>query len=261
MVGEGLSEVYEVLDLEIDAIIALKLFASSADSRDILERSRRELMLARELTHENIVRVYDIGQHEGRRFITMEMLDGVDLRELMDDRWPSQTESIRYLVQACRGLHAAHLRGVVHRDVKPENFFVVSGGQVKVMDFGIAKKATDTDEVPQEGVTAGTPAYMSPEQARDYGGVTPASDVYSLGVVAYELFTGTLPFDSEDVRQLMMMHLRDLPPPPTWVEPEIPSELEDVVLEALAKKPEDRVKSCRAMAERLESALRRLDDD
>ena len=255
-VGEGgMAEVYEVLDLELDAIIALKLFKEAANSRLLLERCRRELMLARQLTHENIVRVYDIGIHEKRRFITMEMLEGTDLREVMDEAPLTWGQSLGYLIQACAGLHAAHLKGVVHRDVKPENFFVTKTDQVKVMDFGIAKKATDTDEVTLDGKTSGTPIYMSPEQIRDYGAVTPISDVYSMGVVAFELLTGEVPFDSDDAYELLMMHLTEPVPAPTLLEPEMPEDLEKVILEALAKSPADRIKSCRAMAVRLSAIL------
>ncbi len=255
-VGEGgMAEVYEVLDLELETIIALKLFNATANSGLLLERCRRELMLARELTHENIVRVYDIGLHDERRFITMEMLDGTDLREVMDEAPLTWGQSLGYLIQACGGLHAAHLKGVVHRDVKPENFFVTKTDQVKVMDFGIAKKATDTDEITVDGKTSGTPIYMSPEQIRDYGAVTPVSDVYSMGVVAFELLTGEVPFDSDDAYELLMMHLTEPVPAPTLLEPEMPEALEKVILDALAKSPEDRIKTCRAMADRLTEIL------
>ena len=255
-VGEGgMAEVYEVLDLELESIIALKLFQRTANSRALLERCRRELMLARELTHENIVRVYDIGLHDKRRFITMEMLDGTDLRDVMVDVPLTWGQSLGYLIQACAGLHAAHLKGVVHRDVKPENFFVTKTDQVKVMDFGIAKKATDTDEIVLDGKTSGTPIYMSPEQIRDYGGVTPVSDVYSMGIVAFELLTGEVPFDSDEPYELLRMHLDEPVPPPTLLEPEMPEELEQVILDALAKSPEHRIRSCREMAERLSVVL------
>jgi len=255
-VGEGgMAEVYEVLDLDLEAIIALKLFHETNDARLLLDRCRRELMLARELTHENIVRVYDIGLHERRRFITMEMLEGTDLRDVMDEVPLTWGQSIRYLIQMCAGLHAAHLKGVVHRDVKPENFFVTKTDQVKVMDFGIAKKATDTDEIPVEGKTAGTPVYMSPEQIKDYGSVTPVSDVYSMGVVAFEMLTGEVPFDSDDAYRLLMMHVNEPAPPPSLLEPELPPALDELVGHALAKRPEDRLRSCREMADRLSAIL------
>ena len=253
-IGEGgTSEIYEVLDLDLDTLIALKLFSAAVDSGDLLTRCRRELMLARDVIHANIVRVYDIGVHQDRRFMTMEMLDGTDLRDVMEECPPTWMQSVSYLIQACNGLHAAHLHGVVHRDVKPENFFVARSEQVKVMDFGIAMRATDTDEIILDGRTAGTPVYMSPEQIRDYSGVTPVSDVYSIGVVAYELFTGEVPFDSDNPRTLMFMHLTAKAPPPSWLEHELPADLDSLILQALEKEPDQRPKSCREMAERLEA--------
>jgi eukaryotic-like serine/threonine-protein kinase len=258
--GEGgMAEVYEVLDQELGAIIALKLFTTEVNSPALLARCRRELMLARELNHDNIVRVFDIGLHGERRFITMEMLDGADLRDVMDEAQPTWGESLRYLVQACDGLHAAHLRGVVHRDVKPENFFVTKNDQLKVMDFGIAKKATDTDEIVIDGTTAGTPAYMSPEQIRDYSSVSPMADVYSLGVMAFEMVTGEVPFYTDDARELMMMHIKEPPPPPTILEPDLPAALEEIVLHALEKSVDKRLKTCREMSDRLQEVLKTFD--
>jgi eukaryotic-like serine/threonine-protein kinase len=256
LVGEGgMAEVYEAHDQELDLRLALKLFVADAEGDSLLERFRRELMLSRDLTHENVVRVYDIGVHEERRFISMELLRGTDLRDLMDETPLTWGQSIGYLIQACRGLHAAHARGIIHRDVKPENFFVTEEGVVKVMDFGIAKKATATSNITQEGFTAGTPAYMSPEQIRDFGNVKPVSDVYAVGIIAYELFTGELPYYHEAAMSLMMMHLHDAPPPPTLLEPDLPEELESIVLDAMAKDPADRTPSCEALAARLQAVL------
>ena len=255
-IGEGgMAEVFEVHDNELDIRIALKLFNADAESDVLLQRFKRELMLARELTHQNIVRVYDIGVHQERRFITMEKLEGIDLRDLMDETPLTWGRSLGYLVQACAGLHAAHLRGVIHRDIKPENFFVTEDDIIKVMDFGIAKKTTATSNITQEGFTAGTPAYMSPDQIRDFGNVTPVSDVYAMGVIAFEMLTGDLPFYHEAAMSLMMMHLNDEPPAPTLLEPDLPAELEAIILDALEKDPEKRIRSCAELGKRLEAVL------
>jgi len=255
-IGEGgMAEVFEVHDKELDIRIALKLFNADAESEVLLQRFKRELMLARELSHHNIVRVYDIGVHQGRRFITMEMLEGIDLRDLMDEKPLTWGKSLEYLVQACAGLHAAHERGVVHRDIKPENFFVTEDDVIKVMDFGIAKKATATSNITQEGFTAGTPAYMSPDQIRDFGNVTPVSDVYAMGVIAFELLTGDLPFYHDAAMSLMMMHLNDEPPAPTLLEPDLPTELEEIILHALEKDPKKRIQSCEELGKQLQKVL------
>jgi serine/threonine-protein kinase len=256
LIGEGgMAEVFEVQDNELDTRIALKLFNADAESEVLLQRFKRELMLARDLTHRNIVRVYDIGVHQERRFITMEMLKGTDLRDLMDETPLTWGQSLNYLVQACAGLHAAHQRGVVHRDIKPENFFVTEDDVIKVMDFGIAKKATATSNITQEGFTAGTPAYMSPDQIRDFGHVKPVSDVYAMGVIAFEMLTGDLPFYHDAAMSLMMMHLNDEPPPPTLLEPELPEELEEIILHALEKNPEKRIQTCEELGKRLQAVL------
>jgi serine/threonine-protein kinase len=253
----GMATVYEAQDMELDAQIALKIFSANVNDDVLLRRFKRELMLARDLTHENIVRVHDIGTHQGRRFITMELLDGEDLREQMDGPMDVST-AVMYLTQACAGLHAAHMRGVVHRDVKPENFFVTRANIIKVMDFGIAKKLNEERDgryITQEGYTAGTPAYMAPEQIRSFGTVTHQCDVYSLGIIAFEMLTGELPFYHEEPMPLMMMHLHDKPPYPRLIRPEVPEPLQQVILHALAKDPDGRIKTCAELASRLEEAL------
>jgi serine/threonine-protein kinase len=248
-----MASVYEAMDVELGIPIALKLF-TCAETETLVSRFKRELMLARELTHDNIVRVFDIGTHEGQRFMTMELMQGADLRDHMDG--PMDPGVARqYLEQACVGLHAAHLRGVIHRDIKPENFFVMHDGCVKVMDFGIARKATATSNLTAEGFTAGTPAYMAPEQIRDFGKVTHQCDVYALGVIAYEMLTGELPFYHEEAMKLMMMHLHDAPPLPSEYVPTIPAGVERVILHALEKDPKDRIKSCAEFADRLAEAF------
>ncbi len=247
----GMAAVYEVLDLELEITIALKLFAADVSNDALLTRFRRELKLTRELQHDNIVRVYDIGVHRGRRFLTMEKLSGTDMRAALSQGALDLVVAIDYLRGACAGLHAAHLRGVIHRDIKPDNFFVTDSGQVKVMDFGIARNVNDARRVTQEGFIAGTPEYMAPEQIMDFGKVTHHCDIYALGIVAFELLTGDVPFLHEESMALLMMHLNNPPPAPSEIRFGIPPELDELVLRTLSKKPQDRIATCEQFGQEL----------
>ncbi|MBL9023669.1 MAG: protein kinase [Myxococcales bacterium] len=262
MLGRGgMAAVYRAKDLELDETIAIKLFSRGTDDATLLSRFKQELTLARQISHPNVIRLYDIGTHGSTRFITMELLSGADLatrieqgRELLRD--------LGYLVQACRGLGCVHERGVVHRDLKPENLFVTDDGVVKLMDFGIAKRRSADDEpkgnLTRAGFTAGTPAYMAPEQINDFRSVTHLSDLYSLGVIAYHLFTGVLPFDSDNSMAMLMKHLNEPPRPPSEHEPTIPDELEFLILQLLEKDPARRIQSCAELARDLDALRQRL---
>src|SRR5207253_9210070 len=159
-------------------------------------------------------------------------------------RAPSESRTaLGYLLQACHGLQAAHDAGVVHRDVKPDNFFVTGDGVLKVMDFGIAKQHA-TPGVTVAGSIAGTPMYMSPEQISNFSTVSHLTDIYALGVCAYEMFTGKVPFNHPELVPLLMMHVNSPPEPPRKLNPSIPESLEAVILRLLAKDPAQRVQSC-----------------
>ena len=257
----GMAAVYRARDLELDESIAIKLFGRGTDDTTLLTRFKQELTLARQISHPNVIRLYDIGTHGAARFITMELLAGVELstriqggRDLLRD--------LGYLVQACRGLGCVHERGVVHRDLKPENLFVTDDGVVKLMDFGIAKRRATEEEpkgnLTRAGFTAGTPAYMAPEQINDFASVTHLSDLYSLGVIAYYVFTGVLPFDSDNSMAVLMKHLHEPPRPPSEHEPTIPDELEFLILQLLEKEPSRRIQSCQELARDLDALRQRL---
>jgi len=248
----GMGAVFKATDLELGEVIALKVFTNPAEDPQLLERFKRELLLSRQLTHNNIVRLYDIGTHQGMKFLTMELLTGHDLRSFMSEPMPI-ARTIDFLLQACAGLQAAHDRGIVHRDVKPENFFVTEHGVLKVMDFGIAKRQT-TRGLTVAGMIAGTPDYISPEQINDFASVSPATDLYALGVIAYELLTGTVPFSADELMGLLMMHLTDPPPPLRSRNPAVPERIEAIVLKLLEKRPADRYASCNALARELIAA-------
>src|SRR5438874_2406682 len=179
----------------------------------------------------------------------MELLTGESLKDRMAQPIEFRA-ALGYLVQACHGLQAAHEAGVVHRDVKPDNFFVTKDGVLKVMDFGIAKQHA-APGVTVAGSIAGTPFYMSPEQISNFSTVTQATDLYALGICAYELFTGAPPFTHSELVPLLMMHVNQTPESPRKKNPVIPEELERVILRLLAKDPARRHPSCGALADDL----------
>ncbi|MFL5322156.1 MAG: protein kinase domain-containing protein [Myxococcaceae bacterium] len=253
----GMATVFRVSDLELGEEVALKLFNQAIADEQTLARFKQELRLSRQLAHPNVVRLFDIGFVDGHRFITLELLTGSDLKQRLTQPLPLAS-GIRYLQQACAGLQAAHDLGIVHRDVKPENFFVTIDDQLKVMDFGIAK-GQNAKGLTVAGMIAGTPEYMSPEQINNFGGVTGSTDIYSLGVCAFEIFTGRVPFSHAELMPLLMMHVQQAPPAPRSLNPGLPPDLEAVILKAMAKQPDQRFASCRELAAALEPIRRRYD--
>ena len=245
----GMASVFRAFDLELEEKVALKVFDVAQTSDVALTRFKQELKLSRQLIHPNLIRLFDIGQHDGHRYISMELLVGKSLKDRMRQPIDFRT-AIGYLMQACYGLQAAHDAGVVHRDVKPDNFFVTDDGVLKVMDFGIAKQYA-TPGVTVAGSIAGTPMYMSPEQISNFSTVTHLTDLYALGVCAYELFTGRVPFFHNDLVPLLMMHVNEPPPPPRSKNPHVPVELENLILRLLSKDPAQRQRSCKDLAAEL----------
>ncbi len=258
----GMAVVFKARDLELEDDIALKVFLQQVldpkTQEESLARFKQELKLSRQLNHTNIIRLYDIGLHFGHRYISMELLKGSVMEDLLGEKMDF-ARGLAYLIQTCAGLQAAHDKGVIHRDIKPDNLFVTSEEEVKVMDFGIAKN-TYVRGLTMEGMTAGTPEYMAPEQISGFSSVSPAADQYSLGLIAYRMFTGQLAFEHEELTPLLVMHLHEPPRPPRELNPEISPELEKIILKLLAKKPEERFKSCQDLAQhlkRLQSSIRR----
>ena len=241
----GMATVFHARDLELEEEVALKVFGVMQSSEVLVARFKQELKLSRQLQHPNIIRLYDIGIHDGHRYISMELLVGKSLKESMEQPI-DLARALDYLVQACTGLQAAHDAGVIHRDVKPDNFFVTAPGVLKVMDFGIAKQFA-APGVTVMGSIAGTPLYMSPEQIGNFSTVTAATDLYALGICAYELFTGAVPFNHAELVPLLMMQLNEQPAPPSKRNPSIPAELEAVILKLLEKDPARRFASAREL--------------
>ncbi len=238
----GMATVYRVFDRELQEDVALKLFRVVVDDQVRLRRFRREMKIHRRLVHPNIVRTYDFGTWRGARYITMELLEGDDLSGFCRNQSGEVdfAVALQLMMQACDGLAHAHEEGIVHRDVKPANLFVMAGGRrMKVMDFGVAK-AVDSSSISITGVRVGTPRYMSPEQIQGNAEITLAADLYSLGAVMYEVFTGSPVFEDEDLMPLLLNHLSEEPIPPRDVDPKIPREVEEIILRLLAKNPRER---------------------
>ncbi|HEX2882519.1 MAG TPA: protein kinase [Polyangiaceae bacterium] len=246
----GMAAVYEAQDRELEERVAMKFFFGGDDA-ELLQRFKQELSLSRKLAHPNIIKVFDIGTYRGCKFISMELLSGRRLGFHIK-RNLNRDVLINLLVQICAGLHAAHEAGVVHRDVKPDNLFVTDKGVIKVMDFGIAKQQAKPG-LTRAGYMAGTPHYMAPEQIFSFGSVDRRADIYSLGILAYEMFCGQLPFQGDDMMQLLQMHVKETPKPPRTLVPDLPEALQALILKCLEKKVEDRFDSCRSLAAALQA--------
>ena len=250
----GMASVFEVEDLELSGRLALKIFSKLMTTEEEEERFRREASLSRRLTHDNIIRVWDVGKVHGYKFITMALLRGRDLAEELLERGRLELlRSLKILRQAASGLAYAHSRRVVHRDIKPSNFFLDSKDHVKIMDFGIAKEH-GAKKLTSTGVILGTPEYISPEQIHDFTGAGHSTDLYGLGVTAYRMLTGQLPFDSPQHVEILLKHLNEPPTPLREIEPSIPASVEAVVLKLLRKDPAERQQS----SSELEADLDRL---
>jgi serine/threonine-protein kinase len=231
----GMGVVYAARDVDLGEHVALKAFSVRADDPGLVARFKQELTLSRQLSHENVIRLYDMGVHAGSRFITMELLEGDTLKSKIDGL--PLASAYRYLAQISSGLAAIHARGVVHRDVKPANVFVTTDDVVKIMDFGLAKKQDAPEGITVSGFMAGTPGYMPPEQITSFGSVTAAADVYALGVLAYEITTGVRPFRHKDPSQIYRMQFTSEPTPLHQVNPQLPETLGRLVSRMLDRDP------------------------
>ena len=244
LLGEGgMGAVYRAHDQELDRVVALKVIRPElARNAQVLGRFKQELILARQITHRNIIRIFDLGQAEGTRFITMEFIEGEDLSQILAHRGKLPApEAAGIIAQVARGLEAAHSEGVVHRDLKPQNIMLDAQGKASVMDFGIAR-SMDASNMTRTGALMGTPTYMSPEQAQGQK-VDARSDLYTLGIIFYELLTGHPPFETDNPMATLVRRLQEKPVPPVQAEPSVPKVIDEMVLKMLATKPEDRYQS------------------
>jgi len=250
--GGGMADVYLAEDQELGRRVAVKILHERyANDDQFVERFRREATHAAGLSHPNIVSIFDRGETNGSYFIVMEYVEGRTLKELIRSRGPCPIPvAIAYTRQILSGLRYAHRNGVVHRDIKPHNVIVDPEGVVKVTDFGIARAGAS--QMTEEGAIIGTAQYLSPEQARG-APVDQTSDLYSTGIVLYELLTAEVPFSGDTPVEIAMKHLSEVPNPPSAIRPEVPDDLDNVVLRALSKEPADRYQSAAAMDADLET--------
>ncbi len=258
----GMSTVYQATDRVLERTVAVKVLAEHlSDDEKFVARFRREALAVAKLVHPNIVQVYDTGVDAGRHFIVMEYVEGRSGAQLLQrDGALESATAVEIAAQACAGLEYAHRMGIIHRDVKPGNLMVIGGPAggppemtVKLADFGIARAAEQT-RLTQVGSVVGTAAYLSPEQSRGEE-ATPISDVYSLGVVTYQLLTARLPYEGNSLAELAIRRENERPLPPTSYEKNIPEGLSQAVLRALENEPEDRYVDALAYGAALRAGL------
>jgi len=248
----GMGKVYKVFDTEIDAKIALKIIKPEiAADKATIERFRNELKMARDISHKNICRMYDLGREAGLYYITMEYVPGEDLRNMirMSGRLGIGT-AVSVARQISEGLAEAHRRGIVHRDLKPSNIMIDREGNIRIMDFGIAR-VVKTKGITGAGLIIGTPEYMSPEQVEGKG-VDARSDIYSLGIILFEMLTGRVPFDGDTPFTVGVKQKSEAPQDPRRLNPDIPENLSRLILKCLEKAEDRRYQSAEDLRADLE---------
>jgi beta-lactam-binding protein with PASTA domain/predicted Ser/Thr protein kinase len=243
----GMAEVYLADDLLLNREVAVKvLHAQYASDPAFIQRFRQEAQSAANLNHPNIVNIYDWGNEGDLYYIVMEYVEGRDLKEILRSEGRLLPErAAEIAAEVCAALQFAHRSNLVHRDIKPHNIFITNLGQVKVMDFGIAREGSGGG-ITQTGMVMGTPQYISPEQAQGLA-VDGRSDIYSLGVVLYEMLTGQVPFDDPNPVTITYKQVREDPTPPSVIDPEIPATLEAIVMKAMSKNPANRFQNAQEM--------------
>jgi serine/threonine-protein kinase len=265
LVGRGgMGTVYRALDVMVGDVVALKVLdASITASNDALEWFRREVRLARRITHPNVARTHDMGEQAGAHYITMEFVEGTTLQELLrardgEDRRArvalDPPRAARIALAVCEGLAAAHAAGVVHRDLKPANVLIDRGGRVVLTDFGIARALGDDNAGARTQGVVGTPLYMSPEQLSGVP-IDPRADLYAIGLILFEMLTGALPFAGDTPISAALARLTQPPADPRRLRTGLPEPLAELVLQCLSQKPDDRPGSAAAVAERLRAWL------
>jgi len=240
----GMSDVFRARDLMLERSVAIKvLHEQYSNDNAFQQRFRQEARAAANLSHPNIVTVHDFGLDHGQLFIVMEYIPGKDLKTILRQRGRfSVEEAIPIMVQACAGIGYAHRAGLVHCDIKPHNMILTPDSRLKVTDFGIARALSTIMPDERADVVWGSPQYFSPEQATGEA-PSPASDVYSLGIVLYEVLTGALPFTAPTSEELARMHLESAPIPPSEYVPDLPTALEQIILKVLSKEPAARYRT------------------
>src|SRR3984885_3222595 len=253
LLGEGgMGAVYKATDRELDRFVALKVIRPElASNPSILARFKQELLLAHQVTHRNVIRIYDLGEAEGVKFITMEFIEGKDLRALIRGKKKfTPEEAVDVIQQVCQALDAAHSVGVIHRDLKPQNIMQDGTGRILVMDFGLAR-TLEGDGMTQTGALVGTIDYMSPEQALGKD-LDQRSDIFALGLIGYEMLTGSMPFRAESMVASLLKRTQQRAVPMSDVDKNIPGTLSNIIAKCLEKDPANRYQT----AEELDADLR-----
>lgn len=249
----GMAVVYKATDKMLGRNVAIKILREEfKENEEFIRRFKVESQAAASLSHQNIVQIYDVGEEDGLHYIVMELLEGVTLKNYIKSKGGllPRREAMNFAMQICRALEHAHSKHVVHRDIKPQNIVLTDSGKIKVADFGIARAANNTTTVNSGQYAVGSAHYLSPEQAR--GGYTDhRSDIYSFGVVMYELFTGKLPFDAEESISVVMKHINEEPTRPSLVNPDITLGIEAIIMRAMCKEQRFRYASATEILEDL----------
>ena len=239
----GMGSVYKATDLELDEPVAIKFLSPQQNIDDTaVARFKQEIKLARQINHPNIIRIYDLGEYRGIRFITMEYFPGRQIKEIVNsDGFFSVPAGLDLVLKVCSGLIAAHKKGIIHRDIKSQNIMTSDDKVVKVLDFGIAKSA-DIPGLTIDGSILGTPEYISPEAIMQKP-VDARSDIYSLGIVMFEIFAGSVPFTGDNIMSIIRQHLYEDPPNLKVINNTVPDDLDEIVMRCLAREPDDRYQS------------------
>jgi serine/threonine protein kinase len=259
--GKGsMGVVYQAYDPQIDRSVAIKVLRQDRlTSEAFTQRFLREAKAIGRLSHPNIVTVYDVGEDQGTVYIAMEFLDGEPLHKIMEGKRFSLQETLHLGIQAAETLDYAHQKGIIHRDVKPGNIILQSSGQIKITDFGIAHiEDTSASVQTQSGEILGTPAYMAPEQVMGQP-IDGRSDLFSLGIILYELSTGKRPFGGENLTAIFHSITQTNPPEPAKINPDIPQNLSQIILKCLWKTPDKRFETGKTLAAALQSCLKEDD--
>ncbi len=249
----GMAIVYKAKDDLLGRNVAIKILREEyKENEEFIRRFKVESQAAASLSHQNIVQIYDVGEEDGIHYIVMELLEGETLKSYMKSKGErlARKEAMNFSMQICRALEHAHSKHVVHRDIKPHNIVLTESGKIKVADFGIARAVNNNTTVDSATHAVGSAHYLSPEQAR--GGYTDhKSDIYSFGVVMYELFTGKLPFDAEESISVVMQHIHEEAPLPSEIDPDIPAGIEAIIMRAMCKEQRLRYESATQILEDL----------
>src|SRR5450755_1607389 len=249
----GMGAVYQARDQELDRIIALKVIRPElASNPSILARFKQELILSRNVTHKNVVRIFDLGEAEGTKFITMEYVEGEDLRAILRRKGKFHSkEAVAVIQQICRALEAAHSEGVIHRDLKPQNVMLDPQGRVVVMDFGLAR-SLEAPGMTQTGALVGTLEYMSPEQAMG-AELDQRSDLFAVGLIFYELLTGKTPYKADTAIASLMRRTQERALPASDIDASLPKSLSVVVARCLERDPKLRYRNAQELLQQLDA--------